>query len=310
MYESLKLSVGNGPDSVGDVTWVDVDVSDETGINWLSTQSSLSEEVISQLLQPGKFSRRENLEEGLLVNLCAINPASEAEADNLITLGLFLEQNRVISVRSRTIVPIEEVRSHVKAGTGPRTPLGFLAFAIVCIKKRLEPLITRISEETAEMEASVLEENVESRSEDLNALRREVFRVRRYVSPFQNILKLIISDPMINTSDEECRALEGAAELLNRYLNALEDCRERTALLQDLVEARVSQTMARATYNLTIIATVFLPLTFVTGLLGMNVAGIPEEHAPWGFWVVVGVLVLLAIGSWAWLRWNKWLIQR
>jgi zinc transporter len=160
------------------------------------------------------------------------------------------------------------------------------------------------------MEASVLEENVESRSEDLNALRREVFRVRRYVSPFQNILKLIISDPMINTSDEECRALEGAAELLNRYLNALEDCRERTALLQDLVEARVSQTMARATYNLTIIATVFLPLTFVTGLLGMNVAGIPEEHAPWGFWVVVGVLVLLAIGSWAWLRWNKWLIQR
>ena len=310
MYESLKLSVGNSPDNVGDVTWVDVDVSDETGANWLSAQSGLSEEVKSQLLQPGKFSRRENLEEGLLVNLCAINPASEAEADDLITLGLFLEENRVISVRSRKIVPIEEVRSHVKAGTGPRTPLGFLAFAIVCTKKRLEPLITRISEKTAEMEVSVLEENVDSRSEDLNALRREVFRVRRYVSPFQNILKLIVSDPMINTSDEECRALEGAAELLTRYLNALEDCRERTALLQDLIEARVSQTMARATYNLTIIATVFLPLTFVTGLLGMNVAGIPEEHAPWGFWVVVGVLVLLAIGSWAWLRWNKWLIQR
>ena len=310
MYESLKLSVGNGPDNFGDVTWVDVDVSDEAGINWLSAQSGLSEEVKSQLLQPGKFSRRENLEQGLLVTLCAINPASEAEADDMITLGLFLEQNRVISVRSKNIVPIEEVRSHVKAGTGPRTPLGFLAFAIVCIKKRLEPLITRISEETAEMEASVLEENVDSRSEDLNAVRREVFRVRRYVSPFQNILKLIVSDPMINTSDEESRALDGAAELLNRYLNALEDCRERTALLQDLIEARVSQTMARATYNLTIIATVFLPLSFVTGLLGMNVAGIPEEHAPWGFWIVVGILVLLAIGSWAWLRWNKWLIQR
>jgi zinc transporter len=309
MYEVIKLSAGNDPDRVGNVTWADVDVSDEAGTNWLSTQSGLSEEVITQLLHPGTFSRRENLEQGLLVNLCAINPTSEAEGDDVITLGLFLEQNRVISVRSRKIVPIEEVRNHVKAGTGPRTPLGFLALAIVCIKKRLEPLITRISEETAEMEASVLEDDIDSRSEALNALRREVFRVRRYVSPFQNILKLIVSDPTIDTSDEERRALDGAAELLTRYLNALEDCRERTLLLHDLIEARVAQTMARATYNLTIIAKVFLPLSFVTGLLGMNVAGIPEEHAPWGFWVVVGALVVLAIGSLALLRWKKWLIQ-
>jgi zinc transporter len=111
----------------------------------------------------------------------------------------------------------------------------------------------------------------------------------------------------INTSDEERGALDGAVELLTRYLNALEDCRERTALLHDLIEARVSQTMARATYNLTIVVTVFL--SFVTGLLKMNVAGIPEEHTRWGFWIVVGTLIVLAVGSWAWLRWKKWLIQ-
>ena len=309
MYELLKLSSGGGADRVGDVIWVDVDVSDEAGTNWLSTQSGLSEEVKSQLLQPGKFSKRENLEQGLLVNLCALSLANKTNDGELITLGLFLEPNRVITVRSRKIVPVEEVRSRVKAGTGPKTPLGFLALTVVCIKKPLEPVITRIAEETAELEARVLEDNVTSRSESLNALRREVFRVRRYISPFQNILRLIRSDPTIDASDDDSRALEGAAELLARYLNALEDCRERTLLLHDLIEARMSQTMAQATYNLTIIATVFLPLTFVTGLLGMNVAGIPEEHAPWGFWVVVGALVVLAIGSWAWLRWKKWLIQ-
>jgi zinc transporter len=143
----------------------------------------------------------------------------------------------------------------------------------------------------------------------LNAFRREVFRVCRYLSPFQTLLNLIVSDPTINASDEERRALEGAAELLARYLNSLEDCRQRTLLLHDLIEARVSQTMARATYNLTIVATVFLPLTFITGLLGMNVAGIPESHAPWGFWIVVGILLVLAIGSCAFLFWKKSLIQ-
>ncbi len=309
MYELLNLSAGKGADGIGDVTWVDIDITDEAGTNWLSTESGISDDVKSQLLHPGKFTRRESLEQGLLVNICSINPASEAVGDDVMTCGLFLEQNRVITVRSTKIAALEEVRSHVKAGTGPRTPLEFLGFALVCVKKRLEPLITRISEETAELEDSVLGENTDSGSEVLNTLRREVFRVRRYLSPFQILLRLIVSDPTIDTSDEERRALDGAAELLTRYLNALEDCRERTLLLHDLIEARVSQTMARATFNLTIVATVFLPLTFITGLLGMNVAGIPESHTPWGFWIVVGILLVLAIGSCAFLFWKKRLIQ-
>ncbi|NIO06880.1 MAG: hypothetical protein GTO40_02395 [Deltaproteobacteria bacterium] len=308
MYELLTLHTGTGTDDVGNVTWVDIDVSDATAIDWLRTESGLSDNVTSQLIHPGRYTRRESRDEGLLVNVCTIDPAYKAAGDDLITVGFFLEPNRVITVRSRNIVALDEVRSHVKSGTGPKTPLEFLAFAIVCAKKRLEPLITRISEETAELEDSVIDDNRDSRSEELNALRRQLFRLRRYLSPFETLVRLIVSDPTIETSEEERHALDGAAELLARYLGSLEDCRERTLLLHDLMEARISQTMAKATYNLTIIATVFLPLTFVTGLLGMNVAGIPEAHTPWGFWVVVGVLVILAIASYGLLRWKKWLI--
>jgi len=309
VYELLKLQSSQDAEGARDVTWVDVDVSDETGTQWLVTESGLSEELISQLLSPGKFTRRENMEEGLVVNVCAIDPAGEAEGDDTVSLAMFLDHNRVISVRSRNIAAIEEVRRRIAAGTGPETPLEFLALGIVCMKKRLEPVIARISEDTAELEDRVLNEDGEPQTEALNALRREVFRIRRYLSPFRTLLTLIVSDPTINVTDEERRALGAAAELVERYLTAVEDCRERTMLLHDLIEARASQTMSRATYNLTIVATVFLPLTFVTGLLGMNVAGIPESHAPWGFWVVVAGLILLAIASWAWLRWNKWLIQ-
>ena len=308
MYELLKLSGAEGADGIGDVTWVDIDASDKEATNWLA-ESGLSHEVRSQLLHPGKFTRRENLEEGLLVNVSTISPANKEDDDDMVTLGLFLDQNRVVSVRSTKMAAIEEVRNRIRAGTGPRTPLEFLAFSIICIKKRLEPLISQLSEDTAELEDSVLGEGLDPDTEALSGLRREVFRVRRYLSPFQTLLRLIVSDPTIDATDEERRALDGAAELVARYLNAVEDCRERTLLLHDLIEARASETMARATYNLTIVATVFLPLTFVTGLLGMTVAGIPEEHAPWGFWVVVGALVVLAIASWGWLRWNKWLIR-
>jgi zinc transporter len=63
--------------------------------------------------------------------------------------------------------------------------------------------------------------------------------------------------------------------------------------------------MARVTYNLTIVATVFLPLTFMTGLLGINVGGIPESHNPWGFWTVCIVLTVFAVISWVIIRWRR-----
>jgi zinc transporter len=73
------------------------------------------------------------------------------------------------------------------------------------------------------------------------------------------------------------------------------------------MEAQMNAKLNRITYNLTIVATVFLPLSFLTGLLGMNVAGIPDTHNPQGFVIVCTVMVLIAMGSWILLRWRKWI---
>lgn len=307
MCESLTLRAGGDADGSGDVTWVDVDVSRPAGADWLRTGSGLGEAVRQQLLHPGRSSRRESLEQGLLVVLCA--ESAEAPGSRVITLALLLERNRVLTVRSEPIEAIDEVRRHVQAGTGPRTPLELLAATVVAIKRRLEPVISRLSEDTGEMEDRVLGEDAGAPTETLSALRRDVFRAKRYVSAFETVLTLIRSDPTIAATAPERRALAGAGELLGRYLSTLEDCRERTVLLHDLIEARVSRSMSRATYNLTIVATVFLPLTFVTGLLGMNVAGIPESHSPWGFWIVVIGLTALAVVSWVLLRWSEWFVR-
>jgi Mg2+ and Co2+ transporter CorA len=84
---------------------------------------------------------------------------------------------------------------------------------------------------------------------------------------------------------------------LTRDTDAIED-----QLLEDQIQAQRAETMSRSSLNLTIVATVFLPLTFVSGLLGMNVAGIPDEHNPWAFWVVTGSLVIVAFLAWRVLR--------
>jgi Mg2+ and Co2+ transporter CorA len=69
---------------------------------------------------------------------------------------------------------------------------------------------------------------------------------------------------------------------------------DRASALQGQIRDQLSDSMNTATYRFTWVATVFLPLSFLTGLLGINVAGIPGDHDPVAFWLVCGVLCVIA----------------
>ena len=71
--------------------------------------------------------------------------------------------------------------------------------------------------------------------------------------------------------------------------------RERAAIIQDERRTRISERTERGIYVLSVIATIILPLTFVTGLFGMNVGGVPGEEVEWAFYIVSGILVLVGL---------------
>ncbi len=92
-----------------------------------------------------------------------------------------------------------------------------------------------------------------------------------------------------------------------RYIEDLDSVRERAAVIQDELMNRISERMNRTMYVLTLVASVMLPLGFITGLLGINVAGIPGSEYPWAFLVVcVTLLALILIEVWLFRR-LKWI---
>ena len=93
-----------------------------------------------------------------------------------------------------------------------------------------------------------------------------------------------------NQLTEAAAALAQSQQLLEFYI-------ERASVVQEQIQTQLSDRMNNATYRLTVVATVFLPLGFLTGLLGVNVAGIPGTHDPYGFWLLCLILILVAIVS-------------
>jgi zinc transporter len=87
----------------------------------------------------------------------------------------------------------------------------------------------------------------------------------------------------------------------------LEAIRERAALIHEELTDRRAELIDSRSLLISIAALIFLPVTFVTGLLGMNVAGIPFAQEPWAFWGVVACCVLIAILVLAWFVRARWI---
>jgi zinc transporter len=289
------------------VTWVDIDVSTPEDQRWLESESGLKEETRQLLAQAITTNRRETLEDGLFVSLYGINPDESTDRHEFVSLRLLLQAQRIVTAHTDQIQGIQGVQQEIEAENGPQDSAGFLAMVAIQVAERMEKIITEISGQTDELEDRILEDEFDPPLEEMNALRRRVFRVRRHLAHLKNLLDFIVSDSSIRTDPAGNDALRDASSRVARYLESIEDTRQRTQLIFDQVQTQLSETMSRATFNLTIIATVFLPLSFLTGLLGVNVAGIPEEHNPWGFWIICLILSAVAILSVVFLRWKRWM---
>jgi zinc transporter len=137
-------------------------------------------------------------------------------------------------------------------------------------------------------------------------LRSEAIAYRRFVGPQRTAAERLTQIPLDWLDDDERAAVREAADRFARMNEELEAVRERAAVLhEELTDLRAEKMDARS-LQIAIVAMIFLPLTFVTGLLGMNVQGIPWANAPWAFWGVVAVCVLIGAAVSGWFAWRKW----
>jgi zinc transporter len=138
-------------------------------------------------------------------------------------------------------------------------------------------------------------------------IRSEAIAFRRFVAPGRDALLTLARQDFEWLAEEDRLHIREAADRFARMTEELEAVRERAALLHEqLTDLRGEQMEVRALV-LSIVALIFLPLTFITGLLGMNVAGIPYAEEPWAFWGVVGFCAAIALVISAYFARKHWL---
>jgi zinc transporter len=127
------------------------------------------------------------------------------------------------------------------------------------------------------------------------------------MAPQHDALEAIRRDAPRWFEDHDRREIAEAIARLRRYLDDIDISKESAVVLLDELRAFTAARSERINFVLTAVASIFLPLTFLTGLIGMNVVGIPYASHPGAFWAIVGVCAGIAfVQLWLFRRW-KWL---
>jgi zinc transporter len=287
--------------------WIHIEGKDEQDLAQIKGRDGIPDVAASALIATETRPRCDRIEDGALVNLRGPGEEETDDSDRLVSIRMWVRDGKVNSVSRRPLAATRGVLQQMEAGK-ILDPGDLVAAFARGISKQLDPQVADLGDRLDDCETDLEPHQVYKLRTTIAGIRSDAIAFRRFVAPDRDALQTLAHLDFEWLADEDRLHIREAADRFARMTEELEAVRERAALLHEqLTDMRGEQMEGRALL-LSIVALIFLPLTFITGLLGMNVQGIPYAEESWAFWGVVGfcVLISLLIGAYFarihWLR--------
>ncbi|WP_223668824.1 zinc transporter ZntB [Kangiella shandongensis] len=286
--------------------WYHMNYSVDEDRDWLSSRKDINDLFKEQLLKAETRPTFYQEESSILVCLRGVNLDPESAPEDMISIRLWMNQDTVITSTNRNSLSLQDIHKSLQNSLGPKSPGEFVAILIERLALRIEEFFEQFEEELDRQEDNIEQADSREAGVDLGGLRRQAATVKRYLTPQKEALdKLQRTDSRLFSP----QALENMKDDRDKFARLLEDLelsRERSMALQEQLLARIGYEQNNRLYVLAIISAIFLPLTFLSGLLGMNVAGLPGTEDSYAFWIVSGICLLIGIGLMFWFKYKKW----
>jgi len=276
-------------------------------VDWLLA-AGVDEVVIDTLTAIETRPRTFAHGDGVLLVLRGVNTNPGADPEDMVSLRVWFTRDTVITTRKseRRLLPVEDLRQCIDRGEAPDAPGELVTMLIERLVDRIGAVVDDIDDQLLEFEAEVIDRPTAEAQSDLSAGRRQNAAIRRYLAPQRDALDTLYRMRGI-LSDRDAFALRDQIDRSTRYIEELDLARERTLVLQEELQYRVAEQQNARIYLLSIVAAIFLPLSFLTGVFGMNVAGLPGLDNPRAFTYLALGMVLVAVGMIVFMRWRKWM---
>lgn len=283
--------------------WLHFDLASSHLDTWAATNLPIP--AVRTLLAP-KTRPRVNLhEDGIIATLRGINMNEGDEAADMVSLRVWMTATLVLTVRRQRNFLMDELQHQMAENDAPPSPARMIARVIELLLGRVEDAAFDLDDVAEKMEHDVYDDGAIQMS-SLAPLRRSVIKLRRHVGPLRDALdgfaqiQTPIIPPLLGMRFRD------SANRAARALEELNEVRDRLTALSDHLDIEQSVRLSRNGYRLSVAATIFLPLGLITGILGVNVGGMPGMQWDYAFHVMLAGMCLLGLVLFAIMRWTKW----
>ena len=270
---------------------------------WLHDHSGLDDAALETFLSPETRPRCMADGETLLVFVRGVNLNPGSQPDDMLSLRMAVSPQLLITFRQARLATPAAVAERLEAGQGPADIPSLFVTLVVELSGRIQPVLDNLDDLIAEREGEL----ESTQRKDLTELRRQTIALRRYLAPQRAALASLVAAAPAWLPALGLARLREVADVTARFVEHLDEIRERGSVLHDELSNRVGEELNARMYALSVVTLVFLPLGLLTGLLGINVGGMPGSDDPQAFWIVCGILLAISALIGVWLRRLRWI---
>lgn len=292
------------------VTWINVDgVHDKQIIEKFGSHFGLHPLVMEDIMSTGQRPKVEDMGNYLYVVVKMLYKEAGKDEITAEQVSLIIGKTFVVSFQEREGDVFDAVRDRIRQSKGRIRQMGpdYLAYSLIdAVVDNYFNVLEDLGEKAELLEDEVIGDADKHMIEEIHDLKNELIYIRKCISPLREAANALSRGSDL-ISGEAALYFRDVQDHTIRVIESLESLRDLTSGLRDTYLTSISNRMNEVMKVLTIIATIFIPLTFVAGVYGMNFEYMPELKWPWAYPAVWMVMVAVGIGMTSYFRRKKWL---
>ena len=278
-----------------DFVWLHFNLTDASAESWIKSHLTVASEFFEALREGSRSTRIEDAQDALVAVVNDVAYEFSFDPSDIKTLWVNVSPHLALSARIHPLRSIDTLRQAVKDGTRFNSAVSFLNHLMRDQGDVLVRIVREATLQVDDVEDSLISGRLKHKRGDLGKLRRVLVRLQRLLAPEPGALFRLLRQPPPWIAEGDLEELRQATEEFSLVLRDLAELQERIKLLQEEVAARLGEQTSRSVFMLTIVTVLALPINIVAGLLGMNVGGIPMADKPYGFMVIVAIVVTFTV---------------
>lgn len=308
--DGMQKFLGEIQDEKDAVLWLDLSQPTQDELNLLREKMHFHPLALEDCVHVGQRPKVDDYGGYLFIVLYAVDQCNSIHAGQI---GIFLSHNYLVTVHGTPLNLIDDVLR--KTREDPRTVqqgVDFLLYHLLDASvDRYFPILTSIDEKVDSLEDEIMNSPAQQQLEKIFSLKKDLVTLRKICAPQRDVINILISREQALIGPEAAMYYRDIYDHLIRVYDMIENQRDLLTNAMEIYLSMVSNRLGIIMKSLTVVATIFMPITFITSFFGMNVkfTEFLFTHNEQGelFWWLTASMVVLSVGLVYWFRKKEWI---